>query len=163
MASLLSISCHARIGWGPFGLRGTYFHCLMYLCFSHWSSLHPSAPMQNSQKHAYFLILIENISPTSLLHTECNSLVPYIVLQYQVMDLLTPPSSTFQKNLCTDLICALPSLPKWNLRQLTTSTNDLIRSSSWLIWYLLSVCFTQEHAPSCSPFPCSISKNLQVC
>ena len=107
--SLACISCHNGIRWGPFGLRGTHFHHFMYPCFPHWSSLHTSTPMQNSQKYAYFLVSIANISPVYFLYIEFNSLVPYIALQYQGMDLFTYPSSTFQKNLCTDFICLLPA------------------------------------------------------
>ena len=35
MASLLCISCHVRIGWGPFGVRETYFHFFTYAFLSH--------------------------------------------------------------------------------------------------------------------------------
>ena len=138
--SLVCISFHVRTGWGPFGVRMTYFHCFTYAWLSHWSSIHPSMPMQNSQKHAYFLNSIVNISPMYSLCTKYNSYVPSTVLEYQGMDLFTSRSSTFQKILCTNLVCSLPSWPKWNLHQLTTSANDLSRAPSWLIWYLLCSC-----------------------
>lgn len=47
VANSVCISYRIGIGWGPFGLRGTYFHCFMYMCFSHWSSTHPSSPIQS--------------------------------------------------------------------------------------------------------------------
>lgn len=49
MASSSCISYPVGIRWGPFRLREAYFHPFRYPCFSQWSSLHPSTPMQNSQ------------------------------------------------------------------------------------------------------------------
>ena len=139
------------------------FPLFTYASLSHLSSPCPYALMQSSQKHAYFLVSIENISPMYLLCIECNSCVPSIIVRYQGMDLFTSLSSNFKNNLCTYFIFSLPSWPKWNLHELTTSFDDLSWYASWLIWYLLSSHFTQESAPSCSPFPCHVSKNIQVC
>ena len=98
-ASSACISCHVGIGCGPFGLRGTYFHCLTYASFMKWSTSSPLASMQNSQKHAYFRVSMQNVSPMSLLWTGCSSLVPGMVSQFHGIDLFTSPRETSQKNL----------------------------------------------------------------
>ena len=155
-----------------------------------WSTPSPLASIQNSQKHTYFLVLMDNMSPMSLLRTECSSLIPGMVSQYHGMDLFTSPRETSQKNLhhkkhhiyiynntntfikfqlscCsylhTSLACSWPWWPEFCVHQSTTSVENLSRDALWLIWYLRSAHFTHAPAPSCSPFPCPVSKNLQVC
>ena len=81
MASPMCFSSHAKIGWILFGVRGTYFHCFMYQCFSHWLSLHPSVLMQTSPKHAYFLL----VKPTQPIKTACWLQPPYTPIRQNPM------------------------------------------------------------------------------